>query len=116
MTAWAKSRLRSPVRKGLGSRFCPPYGETTKNFLTRLPALTERLGIAHQPYALVQLVCVGVERRPGQRRTAVDIGPTFLLDGFTHTRQGLGSVPRVAAGSVNQILVPIYSRQADIRR
>jgi hypothetical protein len=44
-----------------------------------------RAGLAHQTHALVQLVRIGIERRAGQRRVTVDIGPALLFDGFAHS-------------------------------
>src|SRR5262249_30759925 len=81
-----------------------------------LVALRDLTGPAHQSHALVQLVGVGVERCTRQHRITVDIGPAFFFDGFAHTRQGLRIVARVAAGRVNEVLVPVSPRQADIHR
>src|SRR5262249_8197140 len=80
----------------------------------RLSLLRDRTGFAHQAYALVQPVRVGVKGRTSQRRIAVDVGPALFFDGFAYTGQRLRGVARIPAWSVDQVLVPIPPRQADI--
>src|SRR5262249_3406550 len=79
----------------------------------RLSLLRDRAGFAHQAYALIEPLRIGVKGRTGQRRIAVDVGPALFLDGFAHARERLRGVARIPAWSVDQVLVPIPPRQAD---
>src|SRR5262249_10991204 len=79
-----------------------------------LLALCYRGGSAHQAHALVKLAWVGVECGVGQRRIAVNGGPALFFDGLAHTRPSLGVVARISARRVDQMLVPVSPRQADL--